>query len=777
MEPIIEQEGDDVTAKWVPVIQAYERDAEPWEKRSKGIIKRYKDERNASEKSASRFNVLWSNIETLKPALYAQTPKPEVQRRFKDDDKVGRVAADVLERCLSYSVGNNAYGSVMRQSVLDYLLAGRGTAWVRYVPHMRDVETGEEDGGSDPFQLTDDAETDDDAFMPQEVYYEEAHPDYVHWQDFGHNVARTWEEVTVVWRKVYLSRDMLKERFGDEIGAEVPLDFTPHGHSDKASDDQKKATIYELWDKESRQAIWLSKNYPKALDVRDDPLRLDHFFPCPKPIHATLANDSLIPVPDYVQYQDQAGEMDDLTGRIASIVKAIKVAGVYDASADGIQRLLSEGVENQLIPVDQWAVHAEKGGLKGVMELMPVLEIAQTLLHLYEAREKVKQDLYEITGMSDIIRGQTNANETATAQNIKTKFVTLRLSEKQREIQRFARNVIEIMGQVIAEHFSIDTIRDMCGIKLLSNEQKQQIQMAQQQVQQIQQQAQQQAQMMQQQGQQPQPQPPQIPPELQKMLDPKQLKLMEQPSWEDIDALLKDNAARCFRIDIETDSTIQADDQQEKAERTELLNTVGAYIEKLAQAPVQLQPALGEMMLFAVRSFRVGKNVESMLEELVTKMTEQAAKPPQPPQPDPTKMAELQAKQQSDQMSMQASQQADQQKLQASQALEQQKMRQAAQLEQMRAQAQLQADAQRAQVDAQTEQARLESQERMAMLQAQIEDARSQRDMDFQRWKAELDASTKIMVAQIAAQTSVDTSLIAAEAAADANVESNTGDK
>lgn len=738
MEPIIEQQTDELTAKWVPVIQAYEREAEKWTKRARKIIKRYKDERADHDKS-SKFNVLWSNIETLKPALYAQTPKPEVERRFKDADAAGRVAADVLERCLSYSLNNNAFGSVMRQAVLDYLLTGRGTAWARYVPHMRDVEP--ESVQDDGVQVTDDAENE----PVQEVYYEEVLPDYVHWEDFGHTVARTWEEVTAVWRKVYLTRAQLVERFGEEIGNAVPLDFTPKGlNEEKIDENLKKATIYELWDKDTRTAIWLSKNFGKVLDERDDPLKLDKFFPCPKPIHATLGNDSLIPVPDYVQYQDQAGEMDELTGRIASITKAIKVVGVYDGSAQGLERMLSEGVENQLIPVDQWAAFAEKGGIKGVVDWMPIEQVIKTLLGLYDAREKVKNDLYEITGMSDIIRGQTNANETATAQNIKTKFVTLRLSEKQREIQRFARNVIEIMGQVIAGHFSIGTIRDMSGVKLLTAVEKQQIQQAQQQWQMIQQQAAQQAM---QQGQ----QPPQMPPQLQQILNQDRLDLLKEPTWEEVDALLKDNAARCFRIDIETDSTIEADEQQEKQDRMEMIQAVGGFLEKAAMAPTEMQPLLGELLMFGIRAFRVGKSVESSFQELVDQLREKAKQPPQPPQPDPTEMAKIQATSQAKQAEMRQTAQLEQQRMQAEQQMEQ--FRQ--QLEQQRIERQNEIEAQRAAQDAQ-------HQAQLAAMQQMHEQAMAKSQEQMQLLLAHLNNAAKVEVAEIAAQTTLDAAQMSA---------------
>ena len=737
MDILVEQQQDDLTAKWVPIIKAYENDAEKWTKRAKKIIKRYKDERDSGSEKASRFNVLWSNIETLKPALYAQTPKPEVERRFKDADPIGRVAADVLERCLSYSLSNYSFGSVMRQSVLDYLLVGRGSSWVRYEPHMRDVpdDSVQDDG----VEVSDDAEIE----PLQEVYYEEALPDYVHWEDFGHVVGRVWEEVPAVWRKVYLTRKQLVKRFGKEKGGEVALDWTPKGLSDQKIDEgTKKATIYEIWDRDTKTVIWLSKNHPEVLDVRDDPLKLDKFFPCPKPIHATLGNDSLIPVPDYVQYQDQAGEMDELTGRIASITKAIKVVGVYDASAEGLQRILSEGVENQLIPVDQWAVHAEKGGLKGVMEMLPIMEIAQTLLHLYEARERVKADLYEITGMSDIIRGATNANETATAQKIKSNFVTLRLSEKQKEIQRYARNVIEIIGQIIAGHFSIQTIKDISGVQLLTDEEKQQLQMQQQ--------------MMQQQPQ------PGMPPQQMPPIDPAKLKLLSEPSWEQVDALLKDNAARCFRIDIETDSTIAADESQQKQDRMELLNAVAGYVAKMGQSPPGLQPALGELLLYGVRGFKVGKNIESMLETLIEQMAEEAKKPPQPPQPDPTKMAEIQAKQQSDQMSMQTSQQADAQKSQMAAQQKQAEMQQSAQMDQQRMVAEQQMEQFKAHLATQQQQSDSRAAAQLEQMRMMQEQQAEQNRQNMELLIARMNNATKIEVAEIAAQTTLNAAQVSA---------------
>lgn len=659
-------------ARWVEEIRLYEKEAEKWTERGKRIVKRYKDERSVRETADGnrRYNILYSNIQTLLPAYFARSPKPDIERRFKDKDDVGRLAAEVWERCVSYFVENNIFRHSMKQAVIDRLLPGRGMVWVRYVPHMRDIQiAGNDEVKDEGVEITDDViEGDDDGEItgteeiPQEVYNEEVVPDYIYWEDFGHNVARNWQEVRAVWRKAYLTRGEVRKRFGKEIGDKITLDYTPRGLNDeKIADDMKKATIYEIWDKPSKKALWLHKDFPKLLDDRDDPLQLEDFFPCPAPLTPTLTTDSMIPIPDFAQYQDQAKELDDLTGRIAAITKAIKVAGVYDASAAGVERVLSEGTENKLIPVEQWAVFGEKGGLKGVMDLLPMKEIMETLLGLYEAREKVKQDLYEITGISDIIRGATKASETATAQNIKSKYAAIRLDDGQKGVERFARDLVRIIAQIIAIHFGLDTIKMISGVKLLTQQEK--IQMQQQQA------------MAQQQPQPGMPPAPQQPP-----LTEEQQELLANPTWEEVGALLKDNAMRCFRIDIETDSTILPDHDSEKQQAVEFLTAAGGFIAQAAEVAVQapdMVPLLMEMLMFGVRRFPIGKQLETTFEltmKNIEKTQEQAKLAG--PKPDP----EMQ-KAQADSQYQQAQLQLDQKKHQDQMQLEQFRVQSDAQLQ------------------------------------------------------------------------------------------------
>ena len=141
---------------YLDAIAKYERTFKPWEQRVEKILKRYRDDgRETRDASEVRFNILWSNVQILVPATFARLPQPDVSRRFRDQDPTGRVAALMLERGLEFEVQHYPdYRDTMQQCVHDRFLGGRGTAWLRYEPHFKDGETGEEQEG----QITEDIE-------------------------------------------------------------------------------------------------------------------------------------------------------------------------------------------------------------------------------------------------------------------------------------------------------------------------------------------------------------------------------------------------------------------------------------------------------------------------------------------------------------------------------------------------------------------------------------------------------------------------------------------
>jgi hypothetical protein len=787
-------DDEDRLKRYREEIAYYEKEAGAWHDKVRKILRRYKDERSPREQKIPRFNILYSNISTLMPAVYGRNPKPDIERRFKDNDPLGRVTSEVLERTCSYFVETEAFRTSMRNALFDRLMGGRGTVWARYVPHFKEIEPEElleeEDEG---VEVTDDvseeaASEDSQEDEPnEEVTFEEAITDYVHWDDFGHNWARTYDEMYLAWRRVFLTRKDLRKRFGKEKADKIPLDYFPKGLNDQKKDvAQKKAIIYEVWDDQEKRVAWLTKDEQVSgfLDDKPDPLKLDGFFPFPKPLYGVLANDSLIPVPDYVEYQDQALELDELTSRIASITKSIKVAGVYDASAQGVERLLAEGTENKLIPVSQWAIFGEKGGLKGVMDLLPMKDIMETLLGLYEAREKVKGDLYEITGIADIIRGNSDPRETASAVKTKSNFATIRLSDTQDEMARFARDAVRNVCLIIATHFDIETIKRICGMKLLTTQEKQQIQMQQSQAKQQYQQAMQMFQNHQQmqsqvaqnnmpQGQQgsqgepaggvhpnmpPQqtPQPQMKPPPPPPPLPDNMIELMEDPTWEEVDALLKNEPNLSFKIDIEIDSTIKMDEEADKAARVEFLESSAKFIAAGITAGQQepaLMPLMAQMLMFGVRGFKVGKDLEGQFNVAMEKLEKAAANPP--------------PKQNPEQMKIQGEMQIAQARMQGEQAMEKQK-----------AQMQAQNDQRDAQREAQKEQLEEQRAQRQEAMEAKKNQAQTQNDLQLQREKMSMDMALQREKMQGEMAIKAFTAMHAANTATDAAAQKqNDGDK
>jgi hypothetical protein len=650
--------------RWKNELKQAKREDETWCKRGKKIVKRYRDDRTQSFTS-KRYNVLWSNIQTMLPALYGRTPRAQVERRWKDKDPVARTAATILERALQYEIDNNSdFDHSIKLAVMDRLLPGRGVNWVRF--ESKSVETINE--GMEKEETTEES-SDVDGYGEQspEMYggqpeknIETTPVDYVYWEDFRCTPARTWEEVTWCARRVYMSKEEVVKRFGEEF-KDINLTHIPQGLDDMLksgfnksdAEAMKKAEIWEIWDKSSECVYWVAEGEDKLLDHKYNPYGLDNFWPLPRPLFATQTTDTLVPVPDYVLYQDQADEIDKLTNRIALLIEALKVVGVYDASQAGIQRMLTEGFDNQLIPVDSWAAFSEKGGVKGTIDFLPLDQTVMALQQCYQAREQAKQVVYDVTGLSDIIRGSSVASETATAQQIKGQYASMRLKRMQMDVAVFASELLRIKAQLMCDLYSPENLIQMSGIMGTDD-----AQFAEQAIQ-----------------------------------------------------LMKSEPARNFRIEVASDSLVEMDEAAEKQSRTEFMTAFGMTMRDalpmVQQAP-EMAPLIGEVLQFVVRTFKGGRSLEAALETTIEKMN--APKEPQGPSPEQQQaeamqqmeQAKMQQMQQVEQAKMQQAQQMEQMKAQTTAQVEQFKAQQAIQLEQMKQQAETERQAYKAQLDAQT---------------------------------------------------------------------------
>lgn len=701
----IRNESDEV-ARWLSEIDLALKSEKQWRKDGDKVWKVYRSESD-NEVRKDTFNILWANVEIKRQSIINTIPIPDIRRRYGDEDPVGMNVCELLNRAVTYTLDCQEGLHKLIQCANDFLVPSRGQIRVRYKGYQsEDLEPEEQE---------------QDAEAPEqeeaEPEYEECQIEHVNWKSWTHGPGKTWEEVR--W-EVFIHEDVTKEdairQFGKEKADKLQYNKVPEpGKKDNHDSDKSifaKTTLYEVWDRDERKVRWLGKDYDKEyLDVVDDPLTLKNFFPSPRPCYAVEDPNSLIPIIEFGQYETLARELEDITRRILRIIRACKVRGVYDGRISEVEKVL-EGDDNELTAAMNASTLAEIGGLDKAIWLMPIQDLVVTVQALQQQRMAVKSMIDELNGMSDIVRGSTNANETATAQRIKANFAAARLDKQKQAFQIFARDLIRLIVQVVSG-FSRETLSKMTGLKFITEQEKQAAQM---QVQAMQQQMQlapsEQQQQMQQQIQQAQQQAQQM---------------QSQVSWEQIEEVLRSDMEREYRIDIETDSTIAADQQAEQEVLASFMQAMAQFstmASNAVQAGLMAPDAAKAIMLSFTRKFRLGKEVEEQLEKPL---------PEKGPDPEQQK---LQAEMQMAQQEFQMKQQGEQQKAQ----FEQQKQ----QMEMQRMQMELQIEKERANIEMQKMQAEIQlererlniEREKLALssqqtaLKGQYEDKKHTRDME-----------------------------------------------
>ena len=568
--------------RWSAEIEASKKELEKFQEKADKITRRYLDKRDDWQEEQSRVNLFWSTTKVLLSLLYARPPRASVARSFLDaDDDQARVAGQIMQRLLNRSFDDNVsdWDATVRQGIEDWLVVGMGQLWERYevetvveeIPAQFDPLTGEEIAPASTYER---------------IVNEDAPCDYVYWKDFFWSPARTWPEVRWVARRVYMTKDQLVKRFGEEIAKIVPTSSTkPKDINDgqPGFDVWSKAEVYEIWCKENKRVYWLAKGCEVILDYKDDPLGLDKFFPCPKPLIANVTSSNFMPRADYVFAEDQFNELDEINTRITWLTRAAKVVGVYDKSADGIQRMFNQAAENQLIPVDNWAMFSESGGIKGKVDWVPIDQVVNAIERLRQYRQDKTVQIYEVLGISDVMRGSSRASETATAQQIKAQFGSTRIQLMQFYIAEWITEALRIKAEIIAKHFQPETILQRSNILRTPDGQ------------------------------------------------------YAQPAVQ----LIKDEQLAEYRISIEADSMAAMDWAAERDAAVQFMQGLGAFISQvspMAQAVPGAAPYLLRLLQWSVSKFRVSGEIEGILDQAIAQMQNAGL---QPPQPSPLQQAEV----------------------------------------------------------------------------------------------------------------------------------------
>lgn len=628
---------------WLKAIADAEKYFREYQDKSDSIDKQYANLAKLAQTSREReIQIFWANIQVLLPSAYARPPVPAVVPRWKQRDDLTRTTAEMLERATVYTFEKEEIDYVMRLVRDDLAIVGRGVPWLRY-------EADEQDKN-------------------KRVCIEHADR-----KDFLHSPARTWKDVDWVAKRSWLTEEKAEKRFKAASGdAYKSLQYAVRkdGKADTDNDGQQ-AGIWEIWCKSQNKVVWVAEGCDVTLDEDEPHLKLEGFFPCPRPAFGTLERRTLKPVPDMVFYKDQLEEINEITARIAALQQGLKVRGFYPSGAgeigNAIDAALKSTSQNQvMIPVSNWAAFGG-GAPKDTVVWLPIDVISATITAIIAIRKQLIDDVYQVTGLSDIMRGDTEASETLGAQQLKSQYGSVRIKDKQDELTRVARDITRGTAEIIAENYSGEDLMEMTQMRLPSDkeiekqaaplqkqletlqkempEAQKQLAALQQEMQQAQQdpEVHQLAQANPQQAQQvisaAQHRAQELGAKVQQMqqagpaLQAQLQKLAETVTIEKVMKLLREQKLHSFILDIETDSTIAPDENAAKQRATEAITAIGNFLKNtlpLVQEMPTAAPLAAETLKYLGDQFRMSRQLKTVLDEFADQMEQHAQQPPPP---------------------------------------------------------------------------------------------------------------------------------------------------
>ena len=485
-------------------------------------------------------------------------------------------AAAVMEKALEIVLDDQDSHEAIKAAVKDLLLPGRGVCRVRWNPRMEPPPA--------PPQVPLPAAPLPVENPPMVKVWETVSDEYVYWEDILLDPCRQFRDTQwVAFRHLFTEKQALAEfsdseklnalkaanrmddilKWTDESAAK---DTVGGGGamktSDRLGDVIRKIMVWEVWDAQSLQIIWFIREAGGlVLRVDPDALGLSGFFPIPRPLLAVTTTDSQLPRPYYDLYRHLASDLDETSRRISALTEKIKVRGGYNAANRDIAQLLLAD-DGKMIPVD--GVDLINGGLQNHIWLVPVLEWMNALKELYVARDQTKGAIYEVMGISDIMRGNTNPYETATAQRIKGTMGTNRLDGQKTVCANFALDLLRMKAEIIANNFDAATLTRMTGEEVT-------------------------------------------------------------PA---VEAILRDDFQRVCAIDIETDSTIAIDETQEQESNAKILMAMqgilqgaqGLLMTGVLPPPMIMQFTL-ELIKMMIQPLRNSRGVVELINDFEEQLT------------------------------------------------------------------------------------------------------------------------------------------------------------
>lgn len=560
----VAKEGEDARVLWWrKELEASAKRERTYQKEANDLIRIYE-----AEDEDIPYNILYSNTETLVPALYSSPPRPDTRPRSRVKNPVADAAAGLIDSQLTTFIdsGDVRYQSLddaISASVLQAAVPGRGMIRLHY---KSNVETDAEGA-------------------PVSVLDESVFPEAVPWNKVRFGYAKTWAAMPWIAFEHAFTREEAKAELGADVADKLTYEVPKDGDSRQAAEGEttEVACVLEVWDKASRSVLWLeeagSKEFLKELA---DPYQLEGFYPMPEPLQFFSRISCFIPVPLYRLYKKQAAELNKVTRRIDKLIEAMKIRGFYDSNVDGLRRVFEQD-DNTLIPLENLAALGQGAKAENAIWLVPIEKHVTVLQQLIMQRQQLKQVIFEIMGIADIMRGSSVASETLGAQELKNKWGTLRLKRGQKAVATFVRNTLRLAAELSFTRMAPETLRQLTGSSLPQQAELDQFELQAQ---------------------------------AQSQLPPEAMAKMAMPSFEEALALCQQDVLRRYTIDIETNSTIDADASSDKEDLREFLGALGQFLNglmPLMESGFLPREVLKGILAAMARRFRLGRDLDQYI--------------------------------------------------------------------------------------------------------------------------------------------------------------------
>ena len=551
---------------------------------------------------AKLFPIFWSSIKTLRPAYYSRTPIPIAPTRYGLQDVVARTGSVLLERLGKYALEVTEFDEVMRDTTLEFIISDVATARVmldgdetaRSIPIFK-AENGQYVTQNGQLYEGENIGQDEDsgAWYGEEKYWEnkKCYPVALSFDDFMWTAEATSKETIEeeYFRFCYSEQEAYAEF--TEVDRDT-LRGSMRGYGKKEENQGKFNSEgdtelflhgWEIWHKKTKTIIFISDDYKnpddKPLKLTEDRYKLKDFFPAPCPIVGTKKRKSLFGIPSYRYLKPMCDHMHEIGMRIYKLTASIRRRFIADkAHQNDLINLIEDAEESEYIFIKGLMDIVEKGGIQNLIQVLPVGELAQSIVELANIHEKYKQEFYEIYGIPDVIRGASDPLETAKAQEIKSFSATNRFRDQMNQVAKFSRDLLELLLDLKLGAYTVEEIHKICAVRYMDME--------------------------------------------------------DQQRFSAAYSLITNDDERIIRIDIETDSTSYINEQIEQQNRNVAISTVMGGLQAIREMGPK-EKAIGfKTIQSALSGMRLGKDYMDDIDRLIASIMEEAKQPPATPPPD-----------------------------------------------------------------------------------------------------------------------------------------------